>query len=111
MYLYIYISTYIYILNSSVEGFARLSASLNLPKVGLTHTAHLWCVVVGGDVLCRVCVTCVDLFTKPLLRGGGRLWPYPFDDHTTVCSLRMMTPPLTLTTAMQIAAAYGGDEL
>ena len=53
------------------------------------------------------------------LRGGGRLWPYPFDDHdrpipsttTTVCSLRMMTPPLTLTTAMQIAAAYGGDEL
>jgi len=23
----------------------------------------------------------------------------------------MMTPPLTLTTAMQIAAAYGGDEL
>jgi len=30
---------------------------------------------------------------------------------TTVCSLRMMTPPLTLTTAMQIAAAYGGDEL
>jgi len=29
----------------------------------------------------------------------------------TVCSLRMMTPPLTLTTAMQIAAAYGGDEL
>ena len=30
---------------------------------------------------------------------------------TTVCSLRMMTPPLTLTTAMQIAAAHGGDEL
>jgi len=23
----------------------------------------------------------------------------------------VMTPPLTLTTAMQIAAAYGGDEL
>jgi len=30
---------------------------------------------------------------------------------TTVFSLRMMTPPLTLTTAMQIAAAYGGGEL
>ena len=26
---------------------------------------------------------------------------------TTVCSLRMMPPPLILTTAMQIAAAYG----
>jgi len=25
--------------------------------------------------------------------------------------LRMMTPPLALTTAMQIAADYGGDEL
>ena len=30
---------------------------------------------------------------------------------TTVCSLRTLTPPLTLTTAMQIAAAYSGDEL
>jgi len=39
-----------------------------------------------------------------------RLWPIP-STTTTVCSLRMMTPPLTLTTAMQIAAAYGGDEL
>jgi len=39
-------------------------------------------------------------------RRGSTLAP-----TTTVCSLRMMTPPLTLTTAMQIAAAYGGDEL
>jgi len=39
--------------------------------------------------------------------------PYPFGhhDHATVCSLRTMTLSLTLMTAMQIAAAYGGDEL
>ena len=40
-------------------------------------------------------------------RAGVDSGPIP-STTTTVCSLRMMTPPLTLTTAMQIAAAYGG---
>jgi len=39
------------------------------------------------------------------------MYMYIYVTTTTVCSLRMMTPPLTFTTAMQIAAAYGGDEL
>jgi len=44
--------------------------------------------------------------SRIISRWGRSLWT-----GMPPLSLRTMTPPLTLTTAMQIAAAYGGDEL
>jgi len=73
------------------------------------HTEHGLGVLLATQFLCvRVFVNCIHTYFIYFSCSTISFCP---STTTTVCSLRMMTPPLTLTTAMQIAAAYGGDEL
>ena len=45
------------------------------------------------------------------LRGGGRLWPDPFDDHDRLLTENDDAAADTYDDSDADAAAYGGDEL